>query len=135
MSGLPGRILRFALSGGTAALTTLFVLYLLHGLLSAPYLAASAIGFLAGVSINFLLQRRVVFLRTGRAGVRREAATFLVVNLIALVLNTALLYIFVEFLHLYYLAAQVLVQVIIAAGSFLVYGFIFRAPENPQRSV
>ena len=132
---MTARILKFCISGGTAALVMLLGLYLFHGVLGVPYLIASVMSFVVAVSVNFALQRRFAFARTDREGVRRQAVLFLGTNIIALGVNTVLLYAFVEILHLYYLLAQVLVQAIIAAGTFLVYGLIFRAHENPQHPV
>ena len=129
---MAGRILKFCISGGTAALVMLLGLYLLHGVLGLPYLVASVISFVAAVTVNFLLQRQFVFSRTDGGAVRTQALLFLGVNLVALMVNTALLYAFVEWAHLYYLLAQLLAQVIIAAGSFLTYSFIFRRGQNPQ---
>jgi len=129
------RVFKFCISGGTAALVMLLGLYLFHGVLGVPYLIASVMSFVIAVSVNFMLQRRFAFARTGREGVHRQAVLFLGTNVIALGVNTFLLYAFVEILHLYYLLAQVLVQAVIAAATFLIYGFIFRAPENPQHPV
>ncbi|HVW71869.1 MAG TPA: GtrA family protein [Candidatus Paceibacterota bacterium] len=126
------RILKFCISGGVAALTMLLGLYLLHGVVGIPYLLASVLGFLAAVAVNFSLQRWFVFERGSGAGVHTQAAQFLGVNLVALGVNTALLYILVEYAHLYYLVAQVIAQVVIAVGSFLAYSFVFRISQNPQ---
>ncbi|HVX91423.1 MAG TPA: GtrA family protein [Candidatus Paceibacterota bacterium] len=132
MTGLLGRGLRFVISGGVAALTTLLVLYVLHGHLGVPYLIGSVLGFIAGVCVNFTLQKWFVFQSGAGARMHTQAASFLGVNLVTLALNTLLLYILVDFLHIYYLLAQVMVQAVIAGASFVVYGLIFRPRENPQ---
>lgn len=77
---------------------------------------------------NFLLQRAWTFNGRGSA-VLNQAFLFLTVNLLGLVLSTAIVYLLVELLDAWYLAAQAVASVVIALLSFFAYRWIFaRAP-------
>jgi putative flippase GtrA len=75
----------------------LILFYKHYGL---PYLTAAAIGFCGGLGLIYLLSVRYVFSGRRCLGTRPELLGFLVTGLIGLLLNQALMSLFVEALHL-----------------------------------
>ena len=88
------------------------------------YLPASVASYLLSMMYNFLLQRAWTF--NGRGGVvLHQASLFVAVNLLGLVINTAIVYLLVEMLGVGYLAAQAAASIVIAVQSFFAYRWIF----------
>jgi putative flippase GtrA len=84
------------------------------GVLSA--LPASIVGFIVGAVINYFLNYRFTF-KSNKS--HKEAMTkFFLVALVGALINTALMYVGINILHVYYLLAQ-----IVATGIVLLWNF------------
>ncbi|MDB5237302.1 MAG: hypothetical protein JWL88_404 [Parcubacteria group bacterium] len=120
------RILRFIVSGVSALLMNLLVLYALVQFLHVWYLAASVISFCAGFLVSFLMNKLWTF---GNRAVERSHIQFmahLIVAIVNLGLNIALLYFFVEVLGAWYILGQILATAITATGSYVLFHRIYR---------
>ncbi|MHB8660820.1 MAG: glycosyltransferase [Minisyncoccota bacterium] len=118
------RVVRFTIVGGTAMLVNVAILYMLTNGLGLWYVVSETIAFIAALLYNFTLQKLWTFGRT-RGSAMRQGTWFVGINLANLALNVALLYIFVEFLGLWYIAAQIIASLLIAIESFFFYRAIF----------
>jgi putative flippase GtrA len=65
-SGIVGQGVRFALAGGTVALTYIGTTTILSAVIGLPFQAALAIGYCVGLAVHFTLQR--LFVWTHREG-------------------------------------------------------------------
>lgn len=119
---------KFVVTGGTALVINLSALYFFTSILGIHYLASSICSFSLAVVVNFMLQKFWTFGST-RGNVYAEASFFLGLQIaVNLFINTALLYFLVEYLHLYYLAAQMVASLILAVVTFFVSKrYIFKA--------
>lgn len=109
---------RYGFAGGMAALTHLVVLSLLVELVGFDKAIASAIGFLAAIPVNYLLQHRFVFARAGRHG--HYFARYLGVTLAGLGLNCGLFLLGVNVLGFHYLPTQIAVIGLVFVANFFV---------------
>ena len=123
--GRAARPLRFLIVGGTAAAINIGLLYVLTEYVGIWYLVSEIGAFLAALIFNFFLQRFWTF-RSQSDRKTQQASAFIGVNLWNLVLNAALLYIFVEYFGHWYVLAQVFASAIIAVESYFLYKIIFR---------
>lgn len=106
----------------------LFLLWLLSAVWGWWYLLASVVSYGLSTIWNFLLQRAWAF--DGRSGILlRQASLFVMVNLAGLVLNTTIVYLLVETMSVWYLAAQAAASVVVAVQSFFAYRWIFKQPR------
>ncbi|MFL6689436.1 MAG: GtrA family protein [Alphaproteobacteria bacterium] len=127
------RVGRFLLVGGSAALLNLLLLWFLTSVCGGWYLGAAVVSYLLCISYNFALQRAWAF--DGRCGsVLNQAPLFAATNLLGLALNTCILYLLVQNLGVWYLAAQAMTSLAIAAFSFLAYRWIFAGGRKGQRA-
>lgn len=85
------------------------------------YLISSVIAFTGALFVSFLMQKYWTFRSSEHGAVVTEAWMTIILALINLILNTVLMYIFVELVHVYYLLAQVLAAGIIAIETYFVY--------------
>ena len=127
-AGRYAKFCKYVVVGGIAFLINVSALFLLTEYAGLYYVVSSALAFLAAFAANFLLQRIWTFSNRSRTHLRRHALQFFALQVISnLLLNAALLYLLVEYLHLWYILAQILVSLSMAVITFFVsQRFIFR---------
>lgn len=97
------------------------LMILLTELAHLEYFVSSAVSFVVSVVVNYILSMRYVF--RGRAGRKKmtEIIVFLTLSVLGLALNQMIMWIAVEFFHIYYAVAK-----IFATWMVTVYNFISR---------
>ena len=127
------KIIRFLFSGGTAAAINLLGLFVFVHYAHLQYLVGSILAFLIALVASFALQKFWTFRDATRSGMHFQFARFAGVAVGNLIVNTALMYLFVSILGIWYLLAQVYSSLLIAAFSYFIYSrFVFAPPaENP----
>ncbi len=131
------RILRFVISGGTATVVNLGVLFSLTHLFSIWYVFSSAIAFLVAFFVSFTMQKFWTFEDSSREHLQSQAVIYLIIILVGLAVNTSLIYFFVEYGNLHYLAAQLVSGIFIAVMNYFSYKhLVFRdRGEQPGNSM
>lgn len=128
-----GRVIRFLISGGSAAATNLTVLYIATEFFHIWYVASSVIGFLISLVVSFTLQKFWTFADRSVHLLRTQMIKYFTVTVTNLCINTLLLYSLVEYAQLHYLIAQIIAMGIIAIESYIIYQrFIFHRPATPE---
>lgn len=128
-------ILRFLVSGGIAFLVSIGVLYLLTEVFDIWYLISSILSFLVTFIVSFVIQKNWTFKNRGLEGISSQIGMSLVMAIINLGLNTSMMYVFVEYIHLHYLSAQILATGLIAIETYFIYKYIiFTQKENKKYS-
>lgn len=127
------KLVRYIISGGTAAMTNWIVLFLLVHFGQMYYLSASVIAFVLSIAVSFVMQKFWTFQDRLVSDVHAQFARYSVVIFSNLVLNTALVYLLVEKAGVWYLMAQILGTVVIAITGYFGYKhFVFRdRPPQP----
>lgn len=122
------RIIKYVISGATAAATDLLSLYALTDLLGVHYLVSSVVAFLVAFGVSFFLQKFWTFRDNRTHLLRSQMFQYGVVAFVNLTLNSLFLYLFVERFHVWYVFAQIAASVLVAFFSFFIYrNFIFSA--------
>jgi len=111
------QFMKFALVGVSNTLITLLVYTFLLKVVGMWYLAASAIGFIAGATNGFLLNRRWTFRE--HVGDALTPVRWAVVQSCGLAVNEGMLYLLVHDAHLEKILAQVAATVIVTITTFL----------------
>jgi len=122
------RIARFIITGALAAAVNLGVLYSVTVYGHLWYLYSAVLGFIVAFIVSFLLSKFWTFGNRARAGTERQLILHLLVALGNLVINTILVYLFVEGFDLWYMLAQAVAAVLIAIESYFSYRWIYRRP-------
>lgn len=115
------KLAKFIISGGTAAVTNLSVVYIFTDILHVFYLVSSGVAFAASFSVSFMLQKFWTFSNPSLEVVHKQLGIALLVASGNLVLNTFLMYCFVEYVGFHYLFAQIATSGVIALETFFVY--------------
>lgn len=130
------KIIRYLIAGGTAAFIGLGTLFALTEFAGMWYLASSVLSFCAGFVVSFTLQKFWTFKDSRKTVIGRQLVLYLIAAGGALGINTALMYVAVDVLGLWYMLAQFFVSGTIAVVSFIVYNFlIFQKTEDGIPSV
>lgn len=122
---------RYIIAGGTGAAINIGTLFVLTHFLGVWYLVSSVTAFLVAFFVSFYLQRTWTFQSGGVENRRRHIALYFLVTVFNLGVNTLIVYLSVEYFHLWYVAAQILAGAIVAVFSFFVYQhLIFTEPKR-----
>lgn len=119
------KFIRFAITGGLAALVDLVGLKTLVDLVGIDYLIATVIAYALAIIVNFSMQKFWVFVDKENSKVARQFSQFLALSLANLVINAFLMYLLVDIVGVYYLLAQTLILVFLTIINWALYGKIF----------
>lgn len=110
---------RYAFVGGIAAVVDWAVLWGLESL-GLHYLLSAVVSFFAGLATNFLLSKLLVFngqkARVGNAG---EFIAYAAIGAVGLLMTLGIMYVFTEWLHLYFMLSKIIATVIVLVWNFL----------------
>lgn len=120
------KLSRFLISGTTAAAVHVGVLYILAEYFGVWYLFASSGSFIAAFAVSFTMQKFWTFRDKDKAKIKRQLPQHLTVAFGNFLLNIGLMYLFVEYVGIWYILAQLVSSGLIAIESFLLFRLIFR---------
>lgn len=112
------KFVRYAFIGGVCTALNLAVQWLLTSAVGLHYLASTTIAFFTLTPLGFWLQKVVTF-RTSQERTHVEWPRYLTTMGSSLAANVALMYLLVSVLGLWYLAACVVVTLMLLAANFL----------------
>jgi dolichol-phosphate mannosyltransferase len=119
------QIVRFLCAGGAGVVLYYLILYTFTDLFKMWYILSAIFASIVNYVTNFILQRSWTFRNKGTKRIRRQASQYVILVGSIFVANLGLLYILVEYTHLHYLIAQVIVTGILTIISYLVSQRIF----------
>ena len=120
------KAIRFIVSGGTAAVVHLGMLYVLAEYAHIWYLISSGIAFILAFAVSFAMQKYWTFKNMDHAKARTQLPLHFIVAVFNLAFNSLLLYALVEYVGFWYMTAQVVATVVIAVESFFLFRWIYR---------
>jgi putative flippase GtrA len=91
---------RYLFVGGIATVADAGIFYILINLFLAHYLIAQTAGFLAGLTLNYLISIAWVFKSSGN--LKKEFSLFAIIGIGGLLLSYGILYLLIDILNLYY---------------------------------
>ncbi len=112
-------VLRYLMSGGSAGVTDLIVLYLLHNVFGIYYLLSAILAFIIAFGVSFTLHKFWTF-RSHDEETHKQVVMYFGTSLFGLVLNTLLMYLFVDYVHLNVILSQIIVGLLVACVSFFI---------------
>ncbi len=102
---------------GLAALADIGLLFLLTNFFGVWYFYSAIFAYIAGMLVNYLLNRRLNFRNKSRQ-VARQFGVFAMVAVAGLALNQAVLYLLVEYAGLWYMFSKTIAVFIVMFWSF-----------------
>jgi len=128
------KILRYIISGGTAAIVDLSLLYLFTDVFKIWYIISTVLAFLLAFMVSFSLQKYWTFKDHSNDNIHAQAIIYFAVTSINLGLNTLGMYFCVQYGHIHYLFAQIIVSALIAVESYFAYRILFNKRATNDES-
>ena len=116
-------IIKYFISGSTAASVDIGFLYILVDVLEYWYLSASIFAFIVAFIISFSLQKFWTFRDNNLEQIKKQLLLYFIVAIINLGFNTIILYTLVDQFNLWHIYSQVIACMFLAIISFVVYKF------------
>jgi len=122
------RVVRYLISGGTAAFVDLLFIYIFTSVIGIWYLYSGILAFLVAFSVSYVMQKFWTYTDHSMDRWKSQLVTYFMIIISTNVgLNTLLLYIFVDHLHINYIVAQFFISGIIAIMNYFLYqSFVFK---------
>lgn len=115
-----GRLIKFLISGISAATVEYVVFLCLHIIISDKFLIISqSVSFLCGFIVSFLLNKRWVFQSTGH--IKHELFRYTTLALINLILSNIFMWLLVVNVHIVFWIAKFIVMIIIATWNYFIF--------------
>jgi len=129
---LINRIVRYIISGTSAAAVSIATLYFATDILGVWYLYGSTLGFIFGLVVSFFLQKLWTFQNAENHPliVGFQFGRYVLVAILNLAANTTFMYALVEWLSFWHILAQAVTSGLIALVTFFAYGRIFRQSKT-----
>lgn len=119
------QVLRFISAGGLGVLLYYLTLYTLTDVAGVWYVVSAVIAFIVNCGSNFVLQKFWAFKNKSIKNIHWQASQYVVMTVSLFITNLLLLYVLVEYARLWYLAAQVIVTILLTIVSYFVSRRIF----------
>ena len=113
------KFLTYAMMGSVCALLNLVLLWVLTSVLGVHYLVSTMISFFTLTPVGFWLQKLVTF-RTPRSAAPFEWPRYFLTMGSSFAANLGLMYLLVSVLGLWYLAASVVITLLLLGTNFLI---------------
>ena len=122
--------IKYIISGGTAAVVDLGLLYIFTDIVGLWYLLAAVIAFVFGLFTSFSMHKFWTFRESSLHRLKKQFVFFTSLALVNLILNTFLMYIAVEMLGIWYLGAQFVIMGLLAVMNFVINKTVTFRPDN-----
>lgn len=117
------QVARYVISGGTAAVVNLALLYFLTDYLAIWYLFSAALSYVVSFFVSFFLQKFWTFRDNRKDQINKQLMIYAGIAGFGLCFNVLLMYFLVDILHIWYMFSQIIVGFLLAFCNFLFYKF------------
>lgn len=121
-----GQVTRFSLVGALSVFTYYALLYGLTEFVGVWYIASAFVAFVGYYAVNFTLQKFWSFRNKSKKFIKRQLMQFTFMAIGNWTLNTTLLYVLVEYFHLWYMYAQAILTIVVSIIAYFCLRYIFR---------
>lgn len=118
------KFIKYFISGGTAAFVHLSLLFIFTDFLGLWYILSTSLGFLFAFLVSFYLQKFWTFRDKNREKEKKQMVVYFLVGVSNMFINAGGMYVLVDFFGIWFMLAQVIMNLSIAVSSFVIYNFI-----------
>ncbi len=123
-------LIKFFISGSIAGIVNLILLFVFHGLIGWEIILSTSLSFVLAFMISFSLQKLWTFRNTDKKKTFGQLCLYFVTALINLNLNGFFMHLLVNEYQVWYLLAQLVINLFLGVLNYLVYKFIIFKKEN-----
>jgi putative flippase GtrA len=122
---------RYVCAGGTVALISVLMVYFFTDIVGLWYIGSAVCASVVSVMVSFVLQKFWTFSKRGHKDTARELMLFFGNTFLNFLTNIILLYVLVEYAHVWYVGAQIIALAVIAVLNFFMYRYIIFPKRTP----
>lgn len=127
-------VVKFIIAGCSAAFVDLGLLYIFHGALSFGLVISTSLAFVLAFLISFSLQKFWTFRNYRQDKVVGQLGLYILNALLGLYLNGLFMHLLVYRFQVWYLLAQVAVNLALGFWNFIIYKFIVFRPDKYENN-
>jgi len=128
-------VIKFIISGGTAAAVDLVLLYIFYDLLLWKIVLASSVAFILAFLVSFSLQKFWTFRDNSQDRIFGQFIVYMLNALLGLYLNGLFIHLLVNRYDVWYILAQIIINLLLGFWNFIVFRFlIFNISKNETQS-
>lgn len=109
---------RYLFVGGFAAVVNIGALYIFKEFAHMHYLLANVLGFVLGLITNYILSKWLVFAKENKMNGIIEFATYTIIGVVGLGLDTLFMWIFTDKVKLYYMLSKIISTALVFIWNF-----------------
>lgn len=109
---------RYIFVGGTAFIVDFISLYTFTDIFGVYYLFSAALAFTLGLIANYVLSINWVFNNRTLSNIWSEFTVFAIIGIIGLTLNELFIWVFTDYIGLYYLVSKIFAATLILFWNF-----------------
>ena len=117
-------IIKFFVAGSSAAVVDLLALYFFHGVLHWEIVLSTSLVFLLSFFVSFSLQKLWTFRNYNKKRLPHQLVLYIGAAFISMNLNALAMHLMVNNWHVWYLLAQIIVNVFLGIINFFTYKFV-----------
>ncbi|MFA6995251.1 MAG: GtrA family protein [Patescibacteria group bacterium] len=123
--------IKFIFAGGLSGGIDLLLLFIFHSLLKIDIVFSTSLAFILAFLVSFSLQKFWTFRNYHPGQMIQQLSLYLINAFIGLVLNAFFMHLLVNTYNVWYLFAQIIVNLVIAVWNFIIYKFVvFKTNKN-----
>lgn len=119
------QMFRYLFVGGTAFGVDFFFLYFFSDICGIYYLISGVLSFIISVLVNYIMSTKWVFNQDNIDNKVFEFNLFLAISTVGLIFTEILLWLFTDFIGLYYLLSKIIAAIIVLFWNFLARRVMF----------
>ena len=130
-------IVKFFISGSSAAIVDLLALYLFHGVFRWEIVMSTSLAFLLSFMVSFSLQKFWTFRNYNNKRLPHQLVLYIGAAFISLNLNALAMHVLVNNWNIWYLLSQIIVNVFLGIVNFFIYKYVVfrnRLDENKAQN-
>jgi putative flippase GtrA len=128
-------IVKFVVSGSSAAAVDLLALYLFHGVFHQEIVLSTSLAFLFSFMVSFSLQKLWTFRNYNKKRLPHQLILYISSAFISLNLNALGMHLLVNNWNIWYLLSQIMVNVFLGTINFFVYKYlVFRNKVDENKA-
>lgn len=126
------KIIKFFLAGGISGSIHLILLYTFHDFWQWNVVLSSSLAFICAFLVSFVLQKLWTFRDYSQDKLVSQFILYFLNAIFGLTVNGLLMHLLVNRFQLWYILAQIIVNLLIAGQNFIIYKFIvFKKDTKP----
>jgi len=112
------QFVRYIFVGGIAAVVNIGLLFVLTSIFDIYYIISNVVAFIAGLTVNYFLTKKLVFTSKTRINSKLEYCIYGIIGIAGLIIDTTILWFLTSKIGIFYLLSKVISTLIVFAWNF-----------------